>query len=149
MLLLLDLDGVLITTPPWKTDLLHADGYSDFNPVCVQQLNTLLAATSSEIWLSSSRRKAKTLEEFNLIFKNRGIQQTIVDFLPVYPFNYSRKKEIEAFLAFQQPDKYLILDDDKSLNGLAPVHKNRLVLTNSLQGFSKKKLAEAIEKLTK
>ena len=40
--ILLDLDGVLITTPNWKPDEIHCDGYSVFNKVAVANLNGLL-----------------------------------------------------------------------------------------------------------
>jgi len=34
--LILDLDGVLITTPSWKADEMDADGYSKFNENCIK-----------------------------------------------------------------------------------------------------------------
>jgi hypothetical protein len=54
--LILDLDGVLIVTPQWKSDTIHEDGYSDFNIECVKNLNCLLNKYIVEIWLSSTRR---------------------------------------------------------------------------------------------
>ena len=65
-LLLLDIDGVLITTPPWKQDVIHNDGYSEFNETNVANLNKLLSKIDNvEIWLSSTRRLKKRLAEFN------------------------------------------------------------------------------------
>lgn len=69
MLLILDLDGVLITTPPWQPDVIDTDGYSNFNEVCTTSLNKILTEYSFEIWLSSSRRIGTSIEEFNRIFK--------------------------------------------------------------------------------
>jgi hypothetical protein len=51
MKLILDLDGVLITTPAWRVDEIDADGYSKFDMKCVSYLNTLLASYPLEIWL--------------------------------------------------------------------------------------------------
>lgn len=53
VLLILDLDGVLITTPTWKADEIDSDGYSKFSRNCVSNLNRLLATANFEIWLSS------------------------------------------------------------------------------------------------
>ncbi|MCL6274229.1 HAD domain-containing protein [Muricauda sp. 2012CJ35-5] len=146
-LLILDLDGVLITNPPWKADRIHADGYSEFNHSCVENLNRLLSLTEFEIWLSSTRRTKMTLAEFNLIFKNRGIQTRISGFLPEYPDCKNRKEEIVRFISEVKPNEFLIIDDDKSLNGLEDRIKNRLVSTELTKGFNSEKLEEAIKLL--
>ena len=52
----LDLDGVLITTAPYESDKMHEDGYSDFNSICVTNLNRILKDTGFDIVLSSMRR---------------------------------------------------------------------------------------------
>ncbi len=145
--LILDLDGVLITTPPWKPDTVHEDGYSDFNDECVSNLNTLLTITDFEIWLSSTRRLRKTLKEFNQIFKNRNIEKEISGFLPDYPTCTNRKEEVLNFIVNYNIDDYLILDDDKSLNGLKTEVKRNLVATELTIGFNHEKLQEAKAKL--
>jgi hypothetical protein len=147
LILILDLDGVLITTPSWKADLIAPDGYSDFNKSCVAQLNQLLSAYQFEIWLSSSRRKGQSKEFLNTIFSNRGILTPITDFLPVHSDKKSRKEEVELFLQEKQVTNFLILDDDKSLNGLEECIKSKLILTSYLKGFDKEKLREALDKL--
>lgn len=141
IILILDIDGVLITTPPWKSDEIDIDGYSKFNLQCVENLNTLLKAKEMDIWLSSSRRKAKKKEELNQIFKQRGINTKISGFLPVNESKMSRKEEVESFLEKKKYTKYLIIDDDKTLNGLND--KNYLVQTDLLRGFDFEKLREA------
>lgn len=154
--LILDLDGVMITTPSWKQDVMHSDGYSDFNKSCVVNLNKLLEVSDFEIWLSSSRRTHKTLVEFNTIFKNRGINKEITGFIPI---GKNRFEEISYFINFSKlpsenkfsiidystiPD-YLIIDDDKTLN----VMTDRLILTDSMLGFNNDKLQEALETIKK
>lgn len=146
--LILDLDGVLITTSPWKADEIAEDGYSKFNPECVSNLNTLLSKANFEIWLSSTRRTVKSLEEFNSIFENREIQTSITGFLPEYAKAKSRREEIELFLNENDFDKYLILDDDKSLNDLTPDIKKNLVQTELLTGFDSTKLDAALEAIS-
>ena len=146
-LLILDLDGVLITNPSWKADQIGSDGYSEFNASCAAHLNQLLALTEFDIWLSSTRRTVKTLNEFNLIFKNRGIKKEIVGFLPEYLDCKNRKEEILKFIAEFKVYDFLIIDDDKSLNGLENGLKEKLILTELMKGFNLEKLKEATEKI--
>ena len=125
-ILILDLDGVLIINPPWKTDRIHSDGYSEFNEYCVENINRLLSLTEFDIWLSSTRRTVKTLTEFNLIFKNRGIKNQIVGFLPEYTDCKNRKEEVQKFISEFNTSDFLIIDDDKSLNGIESKIKENL-----------------------
>jgi len=145
--LILDLDGVLITNPSWKADRIDSDGYSEFNESCVENLNRLLTFAEFDIWLSSTRRTVKTLTEFNLIFKNRGINKEIVGFLPEYADCKNRKEEVLKFIAEFKPSNFLIIDDDKSLNGLESEIKENFILTELTKGFNLEKLNEAIEKM--
>lgn len=142
--LLLDLDGVLITTPPWKSDSIAEDGYSAFNPTCVQHLNALLAVGDFALWISSSRRKAISLEALQGIFQRRGLQATIQGYLPIADQPSSRRLEIEQFIAQQGLTHFLVIDDDKSLNAFAP--KNQLIQTTFFQGFNAEKLQEGLDK---
>ena len=146
-LLILDLDGVLITNPSWKADRIDSDGYSEFNKSCVENLNRLITLVEFDIWLSSTRRTVKTLTEFNLIFKNRGIKKEIVGFLPEYTDCKNRKEEILKFIAEFKVLNFLIIDDDKSLNGLESEIKEKLILTELMKGFNLERLNEATEKI--
>lgn len=143
--LLLDIDGVLITTPIWKADQMDSDGYSKFNENCVVNLNKLLLTHKFEIWLSSTRRTVKRLSEFNQIFKNRGIEEPISGFLPEYSECKTRKEELVKFICEHKLTDFLIIDDDKSLNGLNEEYKERLILTELHKGFDAEKLDLAIE----
>lgn len=147
MHLILDLDGVLITNPSWKTDQIHSDGYSEFNESCVENLNQLLTLAEFDIWLSSTRRTMKTLTEFNLIFKNRGIEKQIAGFLPEYANCRNRKEEVLNFITELKLFDFLIIDDDKSLNELESRIKEKLILTELMKGFNSEKLKEATEKI--
>jgi hypothetical protein len=144
-ILILDLDGVLITTPSWKSDEIDSDGYSKFNEKCVENLNKLLSLSQFEIWLSSTRRTMKTLEEFNLIFANRNIKEKIQGFLPEYKNCKNRREEVEVFIQEFSLSNFLIIDDDKSLNGLNLSYKKKLISTELQKGFNDEKLMEVIE----
>ncbi|WP_299611337.1 HAD domain-containing protein [uncultured Aquimarina sp.] len=145
--LILDLDGVLITTPIWKADEIDSDGYSKFNKHCVNNLNELLSKWEFEVWLSSTRRTVKTLVEFNHIFRNRNIKTQIGGFLPEYDNCKTRKDEITRFIEDFKISDFLIIDDDKSLNGLEEKYQQKLILTELQKGFDIEKLELAIEKI--
>lgn len=145
--LILDLDGVLITTPMWKADEIDSDGYSKFNEDCVTNLNKLLSIREFEVWLSSTRRTIKALSEFNQIFKKRNIKTSISGFLPEYDDCRTRKDEILRFIEEHNTSNFLIIDDDKSLNGLEEKYKKKLILTELQKGFDKEKFELAIGKI--
>ncbi|MEN7550088.1 HAD domain-containing protein [Rapidithrix thailandica] len=75
--IILDLDGVLITTPSWKPDEIHIDGYSEFNRNAVRNLNKLLEEVDAELWLSSTKRMNQSLEKFKEIFASRNINKEL------------------------------------------------------------------------
>jgi histidinol phosphatase-like enzyme len=54
LVLFLDLDGVLITTPAWKPDEIDSDGYSKFEQSCVDNLNQLLETVLKIIDVAAS-----------------------------------------------------------------------------------------------
>lgn len=131
----------------WRADEIDLDGYSKFNQSCVDNLNSLLSLANFDIWLSSTRRTVKSLDEFNVIFTNRNIKEPIRGFLPKYRSCKNRKEEILKFLDEFEPENYLIIDDDKSLNGLETVIKEKLVLTELMKGFNQEQLQLATEKI--
>jgi hypothetical protein len=145
--ILIDLDGVLITTPSWKADIIHTDGYSDFNETTVENLNALINQVDAELWLTSSRRSGKKLVEFNEIFKNRKILKELHGYIPGGNYGLDRLTEINAFLDHEPIKNFLIIDDDNSLQDLDPKRKKYWVKTNPLIGFDKECLIEAIDKI--
>ncbi|OAV45086.1 HAD domain-containing protein [Lewinella sp. 4G2] len=143
-ILILDLDGVLITTPSWRPDEMDTDGYSKFNAKAVENLNILLAYKQMEIWLVSSRRASKPMDEFNKIFKSRGICQPIAGYV-AESNSMSRMHEIENFLDCQNHRNALILDDDKSLRDFKFTYKGCYIDIDNFKGFDEVALAVALE----
>ena len=139
--IILDLDGVLITTPPWRRDEVENDGYSKFNFMAIEKFNMLTDELSFEyeLWLISDRRRGKTLEQFNKIFKNRNIKKSIDGFVPIYGY-ISRKEEFEKFIHENEFDNMILIDDDSSLDGL--IDKSSWIKTKSLIGFGIEELNE-------
>ena len=145
LILFLDLDGVLITSPPWRPGEIDKDGYSTFNKICIENLNKLLDEGYFEIYLTSARRRTKAKDEMNKIFKTRGVGSKIKDYIPISEKRISRKQEIEDFINENEVRRFLIIDDDKSLNTFEP--KTNLIQTDYLKGFTSDKLEEAIQKV--
>lgn len=116
--ILLDLDGVMITTKPWESDFILADDFAEFNPRAIAKLNQLLKETGYDIVLTSARRYVHDIDQMNEFFKTRGIEGQIIDYLPLYDVNlrYSRFDEVMRFLQKHRPNNYLMIDDDKSMS---------------------------------
>ncbi len=144
--IILDIDGVLITTPMWKPDKMHADGYSDFCEKCVQNLNKLTEGRNTEIIVSSSRRKGKTLDQLKTIFLNRGIAAPVTGMLPQNEISghRNRREEILYYVESNSLDHSIIIDDDLSLHELPMSLKHRCVLTTYAVGFDEKALDTAM-----
>ena len=117
---------------------------SDFNPTCVANLNELLERGDFDIWLSSSRRFSKEVAQWSVVFDNRGIAQPVVGVLPEYPDCANRAEEIERFVVHDAGKAFLVIDDDKSLDDLAPATTIRVVQTMFMSGFDASKLKEAL-----
>jgi len=137
--IILDLDGVLITTPSWRRDELESDGYSKFNSIAVDNFNELTDDLNFELWLISDRRRTKKNEELNQIFKNRNIKKQIDGIVPIYGY-ISRKEEFEKFIAENNFDNFILIDDDSSLEGLSD--KDSWIKTKPLIGFCEENLNE-------
>lgn len=138
--LILDLDGVLITTPSWRRDELDIDGYSKFNEEAIANFNMLTDGLNFELWLISDRRRGKTLEQFNEIFKSRNIKKQIDGMIPIYGY-ITRYQELQNFISENKIENFVIIDDDNSLENLED--KNFWVKTKSLMGFGKEELNES------
>jgi len=132
--ILLDLDGVLITTKPWESDVIIEDGFAQFNEKSVAKLNEYLESTGYDIVLTSSRRYTTEIDQMNEFFKARGIKGQIIQYLPLYDLDlrYSRYDEVMRFIMKHRPENYLVIDDDKSL---AKLGNNKWIKTDPMIGL--------------
>lgn len=73
MKILLDIDGVLVTTPGWRKPELHEDGFLIFNDAAAYHLKGLIAETNATVVLTSTHRIKYGIEEWKERFKTRGI----------------------------------------------------------------------------
>ena len=146
MIILLDIDGVLITTPGWRPVEQHADGFFKFNQHATQNLIRLLEATNASFVLTTTHRIAYSTIEWLAIFNGRGIFPSGIDKIngasSVAEIS-DRASEIAAWVSEQAAGlNYVVIDDDLSINGLPAPIKGRCILTKPLIGFD----AEAVEK---
>jgi hypothetical protein len=76
MTILLDLDGVLITTPSWRAVEQHEDGFMKFNEEASRNLAELLSRTGAAVVLTTTHRITYPTNKWIDIFTNRGIPVT-------------------------------------------------------------------------
>ncbi len=124
-ILFLDIDGVLNSTQWYNSDSCIALGKSVkryFDPVCVGNLNRIVAETQCRVIISSSWRLLKELQELQNIFYVVGFKGKIYGKTPMSSsYNMEnpipRGLEIQEWLdshtnKFKSSIKYAILDDE-------------------------------------
>jgi hypothetical protein len=139
MVILLDLDGVLITTPAWRAVETEPDGFFKFNARATANLAALLAATNAAVVLTTSHRLNYSLAQWAAFFHARGLVPTAITKVNnrnTLPPAGSRAAEIAVWVAQPgAPANYVVVDDDLSLHDLPASIKNRCVITKPLLGL--------------
>lgn len=135
MLILLDIDGVMVPGYSWKSPKLLSDGFPKFNYMASIALQKLIFDKDADILLTTSHRFRYSVSEWYDIFRKRGIILNKIDILPKSDF-LNRKDEILNWFKENRIDSFIIIDDDKSLNDLPKLIKDKLILTNSLVGLN-------------
>jgi 16S rRNA C1402 (ribose-2'-O) methylase RsmI len=152
MTILLDIDGVLVTTPSWQIPDRLGDGFMQFNATAAQNLLVLYEKTNADIVLTTTHRINYTIEQWHDIFKLRGF-----DFKNISKINDktsietlgNRATEIQEWVEKQdENENYLVIDDDTSINRLSNEIKVRCVQTKPLLGFDDNALQKALSILT-
>jgi hypothetical protein len=142
MLIFLDIDGVMVPAKGWKSPELLGDGFPAFSEKASEILRGLISEADTVI-LTSSHKSNYTVEEWKDIFKKRGINIENIKCLDQNVLNLTRKDEIlRWFNGMYGNDKFIIIDDDKSLNSLPESFKRNLILTSSYIGLSPQHLKD-------
>lgn len=136
MKILLDIDGVMVPISSWKPTRLLQDGFPEFHSRAIQGLKSLISKTNGDIVLTTSHKYKYTLEQWIDIFKFRGINISSIERLPYNSDNLSRKEEILNWFDLNNEESFIIVDDDKSLNGLPNQLKDRLILVSPMIGLT-------------
>jgi len=151
MLLLLDIDGVMETSPAWKTPKFLADGFYQFNTEAQENLKEIVTQFKPEIVLTTTHRVNYTLDEWRQIFQARGIHITKISKINEAQNNTEIRKrnvEIEAWFHQNKEADFIILDDDKSLHALPQSIKDHWICIDALLGITKGIKEDIIKKMT-
>lgn len=148
MLILLDIDGVMVPANSWKRPEILEDNFMNFGLQATKALEKIISSTSADILLTTSHKDSFDLNQWKSIFENRGITVNKIDKLPKNVNHLSRKDEIlNWFNSNKTTENFIIIDDDKSLNALPDVVKNKLIQTSATVGLTDSLADEAIRKL--
>ncbi|MCE2962832.1 MAG: HAD domain-containing protein [Chitinophagales bacterium] len=148
MLILLDIDGVMVPSTPWKQPEILDDGFMQFSHKACIALNKIIEETNANILLTTSHKSSYSLTRWKEIFNERNI--TVQKIMKLNDnVNYlNRRDEITNWfqhLSKQMP--FVIIDDDKSLNALPKNLKAKLIQTSSTIGLTQELAKEAIDNL--
>lgn len=149
MIVLLDIDGVLVTTPGWRITEQHSDGFLKFNDKAEKNLIKLITETNASIVLTTTHRITYSVEKWKEIFNNRGIPvETIekVNTKQTIEHMLDRGQEIKEWIdLFGTGKKFVILNDDLSINALPVEIKEKWVMTKSMIGLDEDGTDQAIK----
>ena len=148
MIILLDIDGVLVTIPAWRKVEILEDGFMKFNEVAVKNLAKIIAETDAEIVLTTTHRINHSIEKWNEILKKRGIYARAiskVNKVATIQDLKDRATEIQEWIEVNRPDgNFVIIDDDSSINNLPSHIKSKCVVTKSMIGLDEDCANQAI-----
>lgn len=135
MKIFLDIDGVMVPFKNWQRSMLLEDGFPVFSSEAVVVLNKLID-DETEVILSTSHKSKYSMKTWKKIFKLRGVEVKNLSRLEDNTDCLNRRDEILRWFDTNGiPEKFLILDDDKSLNDLPHGFKKNLILTNAMIGL--------------
>jgi 16S rRNA C1402 (ribose-2'-O) methylase RsmI len=150
MLVYLDIDGVMVPANSWRKPEILEDGFPEFSPNAVRSLERIISHSSAKIVLTTSHKHKFTLKEWGTIFKRRNITINEITRLPKNINHLNRKEElINWFTAKHLKEKFIIIDDDKSLNGLPEFLKDKLIQTSGSVGLTDYLADEALNMIEK
>jgi hypothetical protein len=142
MFIFLDIDGVMVSAKSWKRPELLDDGFPEFSSKAARVLQSLISDDTTVV-LTTSHKSRFTILEWKKIFQKRGLQISRLKSLDDNVNFLSRKDEVlNWFNVNPVPEEFIIIDDDKSLNGLPPFLKERLILTSPMIGLTDEHLVD-------
>ncbi len=152
MIILLDIDGVLETTPPWRKVETDSDGFMKLNENALKNLSILYKKTNASIVLTTTHRVNYNLDDWKGIFERRGIIfEKISKLNDKTKLNelLDRGTEIKEWAERQTENlNYIIIDDDSSINSLSNDLKEKWIQTKPHIGFDEEALEKALFILT-
>ena len=150
MILLLDIDGVLETSPSWKQPEFLEDKFYKFNENSRKNFIEVINKINPEIILTTTHRINYNLTEWNKIFELRGINVSKISKINNAKKAIDIKKrnvEIEEWFLNNRTAEFLILDDDKILNELTDNLKNRWIQIDPMLGITESIRDQILERI--
>lgn len=136
----------LVQANSWKKPGFLHDGFPVFNSRSVQALQRILLETNAAVLLTTSHKTKYNLSQWRDLLRLRGISPKKLQRLTSNSLQTTRKDEILEWYGTKHTpgEEFVIIDDDKMLNGLPPDLKNKLVLTSPSIGLTDELADEAI-----
>lgn len=147
---MLDIDGVMVPANSWRRPEFHEDGFPVFSDKAVNALNRIITETNAKVILTTSHKSKYSIAKWKAIFNHRGVQIRGIEKLSNSKIMYDRKDEIVTWFNKRKDsdvEEFVIIDDDKMLNGLPGFIKENLVLTSPSIGLTDELAQDAIDKL--
>jgi HAD domain in Swiss Army Knife RNA repair proteins len=149
LIILLDIDGVLVTTPSWRQPEILPDGFMKFNENAVRNLAILFKKTNASIVLTTTHRINFSVLQWKEIFRFRGLEIDEISKLndtTELSQLHDRGSEIRVWFDQIGYDlDFIIIDDDLSINGLPENIKRRWIQTKPLIGFDNECLERSLQ----
>jgi hypothetical protein len=145
--ILLDIDGVMVPEKPWQIPNILDDDFFEFTKNSIYTLNKILEIEESTIILTTSHKHKFDLYKWLEIFQNRGINIFEIERLETNTIQIGRNKEIELWYKNNKDEKFIIIDDNKSLFDLPKEITKRLIITNSFTGLREEMLEDIYKKI--
>jgi hypothetical protein len=126
----------MVPAKGWKVPDFLDDGFPAFSSKASYALKNLLSENDTVV-LTTSHKANYSIQEWKDIFSNRGITLSNILALPENTNNLSRKEEIVNWVNLNPlNEKFIIIDDDKSLNELPGFLKENLIQTSPYIGLT-------------
>ena len=142
MTILLDIDGVLVTTPSWRATEHLPDGFLKFNEKAASNLSRIIDKTNAGIVLTTTHRISYSVDKWKELLQTRGIfpsSITKLNDLTTLSDMADRATEIKEWVDKQS------IDDDLSINSLPTSIKEKFVLTKPMIGLDEEATLQAIK----
>jgi hypothetical protein len=149
MVILLDIDGVLVTTPGWRVVELQVDGFLKFNERAALNLGRILDQTQAGIVLTTTHRINYSVGEWQELLNARGIRPSSIskiNSVTTVGGMADRATEIEEWISnCWRGEAYVIIDDDLSINRLPRAIKAHWVATKPMIGLDEEAVMKALD----
>jgi len=149
MTVLLDIDGVLVTTPAWQATEHLPDGFLKFNEKAANNLAKIIDSTNAAVVLTTTHRINYSVDKWRELLETRGIFPSSVaklNDLTMLSDMGDRAREIKEWVDKENNDRnFVIIDDDLSINGLPSSITEKFVLTKPMIGLDEEATLQAIK----